>query len=175
MRLCRCIRTICTLYLLPLPRSFRFSTLFPAAGRFCSSSGLPVPYLRPAADALLSAFLRLGSFGSVSTPLFCASARHGAEYVFPLCQRSALVRSKHHFACASLSTRCYSHPLACTLCMTMLLLLSLMLPRPLLFYVLQYTLRAIPVGGYVSFPNNYEVDDDGVVTELDDPDLLYNR
>ena len=39
----------------------------------------------------------------------------------------------------------------------------------------QYTLRAIPVGGYVSFPNNYEVDDDGVVTELDDPDLLYNR
>lgn len=39
----------------------------------------------------------------------------------------------------------------------------------------QYALRAIPVGGYVSFPNNYEVDEDGVVTELDDPDLLYNR
>eukprot|EP00752_Nemacystus_decipiens_P012602 g11161.t1 len=38
----------------------------------------------------------------------------------------------------------------------------------------EYALRAIPVGGYVSFPNNYEVDDDGVVTELDDPDLLYN-
>ncbi|CBJ27964.1 conserved unknown protein [Ectocarpus siliculosus] len=39
----------------------------------------------------------------------------------------------------------------------------------------EYALRALPVGGYVSFPNNYEVDEDGVVTELDDPDLLYNR
>lgn len=39
----------------------------------------------------------------------------------------------------------------------------------------QYTLRAIPVGGFVSFPNNYEVDEEGVVTEFDDPDLLSNR
>ena len=27
----------------------------------------------------------------------------------------------------------------------------------------------------MSFPNNYEVDQDGVVTEFDDPDLLSNR
>ncbi|CAN0517805.1 unnamed protein product, partial [Laminaria digitata] len=39
----------------------------------------------------------------------------------------------------------------------------------------QYTLRAIPVGGFVSFPNNYDVDTDGTITEFDDPDLLYNR
>lgn len=27
----------------------------------------------------------------------------------------------------------------------------------------------------MSFPNNYEVDEEGVVTEFDDPDLLSNR
>jgi membrane-associated protease RseP (regulator of RpoE activity) len=37
-------------------------------------------------------------------------------------------------------------------------------------------LRAIPLGGYVSFPNNVERDDDGqIVKQFTDPDLLQNR
>ncbi|CAM9685901.1 unnamed protein product, partial [Discosporangium mesarthrocarpum] len=40
---------------------------------------------------------------------------------------------------------------------------------------IRYTLRAIPVGGFVSFPNNWEADKEGNVTEFDDPDLLQNR
>ncbi|CAN0307458.1 unnamed protein product, partial [Ectocarpus sp. 12 AP-2014] len=40
---------------------------------------------------------------------------------------------------------------------------------------IKYVLRAIPMGGYISFPNDYRVDKSGVVTELDDPDLLFNR
>ena len=40
----------------------------------------------------------------------------------------------------------------------------------------EFALRALPLGGYVAFPANVEVDDDGEVTkELDDPDLLQNR
>lgn len=41
--------------------------------------------------------------------------------------------------------------------------------------VKQFALRAIPVGGFVSFPNNYEVNPKGEVKEFDDPDLLGNR
>ncbi|CAM9978922.1 unnamed protein product, partial [Ectocarpus sp. 6 AP-2014] len=40
---------------------------------------------------------------------------------------------------------------------------------------IKYVLRAIPIGGYVSFPDDYRVDKNGVVTEFDDPDLLFNR
>ncbi|CAM9705316.1 unnamed protein product [Ectocarpus sp. 4 AP-2014] len=36
-------------------------------------------------------------------------------------------------------------------------------------------LQAIPTGGYVSFPNDHRVDKNGVVTQLDGPDLLFNR
>jgi membrane-associated protease RseP (regulator of RpoE activity) len=37
-------------------------------------------------------------------------------------------------------------------------------------------LRAIPLGGYVSFPSNVERDDDGqIVKQFTDPDLLQNR
>ena len=40
----------------------------------------------------------------------------------------------------------------------------------------EFALRAVPLGGYVAFPSNVEVDDDGkVIKELDDPDLLQNR
>ena len=40
----------------------------------------------------------------------------------------------------------------------------------------EFALRAIPLGGYVSFPSNVELNEDGdIVKELDDPDLLQNR
>lgn len=39
----------------------------------------------------------------------------------------------------------------------------------------EYALRAIPVGGFVSFPNNYVMSRDGAITEFDDPNLLSNR
>jgi len=40
----------------------------------------------------------------------------------------------------------------------------------------EFALRAIPLGGYVAFPMNVELDEDGeVVKELTDPDLLQNR
>lgn len=40
----------------------------------------------------------------------------------------------------------------------------------------EFALRAIPLGGYVAFPSNVELNDDGDITkELDDPDLLQNR
>lgn len=40
----------------------------------------------------------------------------------------------------------------------------------------EFALRAFPFGGYVAFPANIEVDDDGEVTEeLTDPDLIQNR
>lgn len=40
----------------------------------------------------------------------------------------------------------------------------------------EFNLRAVPLGGYVSFPVNVELDDKGeVIKELDDPDLLQNR
>ena len=40
----------------------------------------------------------------------------------------------------------------------------------------EFALRAIPLGGYVAFPSNVEIDDNGdVIRELDDPDLLQNR
>ncbi|CAM9446004.1 unnamed protein product [Choristocarpus tenellus] len=39
----------------------------------------------------------------------------------------------------------------------------------------EYTLRAIPVGGFVSFPNNWTEDKEGNIIEYEDPDLLQNR
>lgn len=41
----------------------------------------------------------------------------------------------------------------------------------------EFALRAVPLGGYVAFPNNYEIDEvTGEITgEIDDPDLLQNR
>ncbi len=40
----------------------------------------------------------------------------------------------------------------------------------------EFCLRALPLGGYVAFPQNIVFDDEGNVTEeLDDPDLLQNR
>lgn len=40
----------------------------------------------------------------------------------------------------------------------------------------EFALRAFPLGGYVAFPTNTEVNDDGeVIAELTDPDLLQNR
>jgi membrane-associated protease RseP (regulator of RpoE activity) len=36
----------------------------------------------------------------------------------------------------------------------------------------EYALRLIPVGGFVSFPVNFEEDEEGVITEDDHPDLL---
>jgi len=40
----------------------------------------------------------------------------------------------------------------------------------------EFALRAIPLGGYVAFPANVELDDNGdIVKELDDPDFLQNR
>jgi membrane-associated protease RseP (regulator of RpoE activity) len=36
----------------------------------------------------------------------------------------------------------------------------------------EYALRLIPVGGFVSFPVNFEQDEEGVITEDDHPDLL---
>ena len=40
----------------------------------------------------------------------------------------------------------------------------------------EFALRAFPLGGYVAFPSNIEVDDEGEITkELDDPNLLQNR
>ena len=40
----------------------------------------------------------------------------------------------------------------------------------------EFNLRVFPLGGYVAFPANVEVDDDGEITkELTDPNLLQNR
>lgn len=40
----------------------------------------------------------------------------------------------------------------------------------------EYALRSIPLGGYVAFPSNVELSEEGeIVRELDDPDLLQNR
>eukprot|EP00607_Mallomonas_marina_P010059 CAMPEP_0182417356 /NCGR_PEP_ID=MMETSP1167-20130531/1797_1 /TAXON_ID=2988 /ORGANISM="Mallomonas Sp, Strain CCMP3275" /LENGTH=386 /DNA_ID=CAMNT_0024590843 /DNA_START=175 /DNA_END=1335 /DNA_ORIENTATION=- len=40
----------------------------------------------------------------------------------------------------------------------------------------EFALRAFPLGGYVAFPSNVEIDDNGEITaELTDPDLLQNR
>lgn len=40
----------------------------------------------------------------------------------------------------------------------------------------EFALRALPLGGYVAFPTNVELDDEGeVIKELDDVDLLQNR
>jgi len=40
----------------------------------------------------------------------------------------------------------------------------------------EFNLRALPLGGYVSFPVNVEMSDKGeILKELDDPDLLQNR
>lgn len=59
-------------------------------------------------------------------------------------------------------------------CSQFLLCFALLTPH-VLSLRRQYVLRVIPIGGYVSFPNDYRVDKNGVVTELDDPDLLFNR
>lgn len=41
---------------------------------------------------------------------------------------------------------------------------------------IEFCLRALPLGGYVAFPNNIIFDNEGnIVEELDDPDLLQNR
>eukprot|EP00596_Hydrurales_sp_CCMP1899_P007035 CAMPEP_0119034236 /NCGR_PEP_ID=MMETSP1177-20130426/1245_1 /TAXON_ID=2985 /ORGANISM="Ochromonas sp, Strain CCMP1899" /LENGTH=383 /DNA_ID=CAMNT_0006991537 /DNA_START=465 /DNA_END=1616 /DNA_ORIENTATION=+ len=41
----------------------------------------------------------------------------------------------------------------------------------------EFALRIIPLGGYVAFPNNLEIDEESgeVIKELDDPNLLQNR
>ena len=41
---------------------------------------------------------------------------------------------------------------------------------------IEFCLRALPLGGYVAFPQNVVLDDEGnIIEELDDPDLLQNR
>lgn len=40
---------------------------------------------------------------------------------------------------------------------------------------IEYTLRAIPAGGFVSFPPHFEVDQDGEIIRYEDKDLLQNR
>ena len=40
---------------------------------------------------------------------------------------------------------------------------------------IEYTIRGIPAGGFVSFPPHYEVDDDGEIIRYEDQDLLQNR
>lgn len=40
---------------------------------------------------------------------------------------------------------------------------------------IEYTLRAIPMGGFVSFPPHYEIDNDGDMIRYEDKDLLQNR